>query len=96
MNNALALGVSAVSFSGSKGKKITAAFWDTTVLRYARNKRSTVESGMFTLKFNHNFGRLARRKITAVRQEQTEKILAYNFMHILRIREKIKKSKSIA
>ena len=93
LSNALKLGVQTVSFSGSKGKKITEDFWDSTVCKYARNKRSAVESGMFTLKFNHKFGRLARRGIRAVTQEHYEKILAYNFMQILRAREKIKKYK---
>ena len=96
LDAALKRGVQTVSFSGSKGKRITEDFWDAPANKYARNKRSAVESGMFTLKFNHNFGRLARRGIEAVNQEQSEKILAYNFMQILRVREKIKKYKLVS
>ena len=89
LDAAIALGIHTVSFSGSKGKKITEDYWDTTANKYARNKRSAVESGMFTLKFNHNFGRMARRGIDAVNSEQLEKIIAYNFIHILRTRKRL-------
>jgi hypothetical protein len=87
---ALDMGIPTMSFSGSKGKKLTEDNWDTTTNKYARNKRSAVESIMFTLKFNHNFGQLARRGIDSVHAEQLEKVIAYNFMHILRAREKSK------
>jgi len=87
-DNAKKLGIHTVSISGAKGKRITEEDWDLTLNIYARNKRSAVESGMFTLKYNHNFGRLARRGIEAVNAEQLEKIIAYNFQHIIRTRNK--------
>lgn len=86
LNDALELGIPTVSFSGSKGKRITEDFWDTTINKYARNKRSAVESVMFTLKDGHNFGQLARRGIEAVHAEELEKIIAYNFRQILRVK----------
>jgi len=89
LDAALALGIQTISFSGSKGKNITEDYWDTTANTYARCKRSAVESGMFTLKFNHNFGRMARRGIDAVNSEQLEKVIAYNFIHILRTRKRL-------
>lgn len=88
LDKALEMGIPTVSFSGSKGKKLTEDFWDTTTNKYARNQRSAVESIMFTLKFCHEFGQLARRGIAQVNAEQLEKVIAYNFMHILRSREK--------
>jgi hypothetical protein len=89
LNDALALGIPTISFSGSKGKCITEDFWDTTINKYARNKRSAVESVMFTLKYGHNFGQLARRGIDAVHAEELEKIIAYNFMQIIRVKNRL-------
>lgn len=88
LDKALDMEIPTVSFSGSKGKKLTEDFWDTTTNKYARNQRSAVESIMFTLKFCHEFGQLTRRGIAQVNAEQLEKVIAYNFMHILRSREK--------
>ena len=90
LNDTLSLGIPTISFSGSKGKCITEDFWDTTINKYARNKRSAVESVMFTLKDGHNFGRLARRGIDAVNAEGLEKVIAYNFMQIIRVKERLK------
>lgn len=89
LEDSLGLGVTTVSFSGSKGKRLTEDFWGTTECQYARNKRSAVESLMFTMKFNHKFGQLSRRGLNNVHAEQLEKVIAYNFMHIIRTREKI-------
>ena len=88
LDEALSLGIPIISFSGSKGKRLTEGAWDSTTNQDARDQRSAVESGMFTLKFNHNFGQLARRGIDAVHTEQLEKVIACNFMHILRTKEK--------
>ena len=78
-------GVVQVSVSGAKGKKITEDdLWDAPDFVAARAQRSAVESGMFTLKFNHGYGRVRRRGIDAVHAEQTEKIIAYNFTHMIR------------
>lgn len=94
LDSAISLGINTVSFSGSKGKKITEDDWDKDINKYARNKRSAVESFMFTGKFNHEFGQLARRGIEAVGTENLEKVIAYNFMHILRKKNDVKHYKS--
>lgn len=85
-------GVVQVSVSGAKGKKITEDdLWDAPDFVAARAQRSAVESGMFTLKFNHGYGRVRRRGLDAVHAEQTEKIIAYNFTHMIRKEKEIKK-----
>ena len=76
--------VAVVSINGSKGKKFTGTDWDTTSYMEARRKRSAAESGMFTLKYRHGFGIMRRRGIEAVEAEQLEKIIAYNFIHMIR------------
>ena len=73
-----------VSINGSKGKKLTLENWDTTSYAEARRKRSAVESSMFTLKYRHGFGRMRRRGIEAVEAEQLEKVIAYNFLHMIK------------
>ncbi len=78
------LGIRRVSFSGSKGKKLTIGNWDTESYVESRRMRSSIESLMFTIKFNHKFGRLRRRGIEAVNAEQLEKIISYNFVKIVR------------
>jgi IS5 family transposase len=76
----LALGAKAVSISGAKGKKITPdADWDSEEYAVARDKRSAVESLMFTIKNGFDFGRVARRGLENVRAELLEKVIAYNF-----------------
>ena len=77
-----------VSINGSKGKKLTFQDWDTTSYAEARRNRSAVESSMFTLKYRHGFGRMRRRGIEAVEAEQLEKVIAYNFIHMIK-KEKI-------
>ena len=73
-----------MSINGSKGKKLTPEDWDTAAYINARKQRSAVESGMFTLKYNHCFGQLKRCTIQAVHAEELEKVIAYNFVHINR------------
>ena len=51
-----------------------------------RNSRSAVESLMFTLKHNHDFDRMKRTGLQAVRAEMIEKVLAYNFRRIRTLR----------
>lgn len=81
------LGISVVSISGSKGKKITnPELWNSELYKQARNNRSAVESLMFTLKDGYDFGRLGRRGIEAVRSELNEKVVAYNFCRMILIR----------
>jgi len=73
-----------VSINGAKGKKLTIDDWDTTNYINARNDRSAVESSMFTLKFRHHFGKLRRRGFEEVHAEQMEKVIAHNFIHMIR------------
>jgi len=82
-----ALGIDLVSISGAKGKALLGDdHWSHPDYLEQRCKRSAVESLMFTLKFNHNFGRPGRRGVAAVRSELTLKILAYNFDHARLVR----------
>lgn len=90
----LEMGVSDVSISGSKGKKITTVEdWESEKYRDARRKRSAVESLMFTIKDGFGFGEPGRRGIERVRQELSEKVLAYNCCRILLIRKRSKKER---
>ena len=58
--------------------------------RDARRNRSAVESLMFTIKDGFEFGELGRRGIAAVRQELTEKVLAYNCCRIILMKKRRK------
>ncbi len=81
--------VDVVSISGSKGKKITPEEeWDSLGHREARRMRSAVESLMYTIKHNFDFGRLGRRGIESVRSELLEKVIAYNFCRSILIRKR--------
>ncbi len=82
------LNILTVSINGAKGKKITSEDWDTTLYSEARRMRSAAESGMFTLKYRHSFGKMRRRGIEAVEAEQLEKIIAYNFIHMIKKEKK--------
>ena len=76
----LDLGVKVVSINGSKGKHITPpGDWDDPEYKAARNIRSAVESLMYTLKHNNDFGTVCRRGQENVLAEMLEKVLAYNF-----------------
>jgi IS5 family transposase len=86
------IGVKDISFSGAKGKKLyDEEEWNSLIMCELRNSRSAVESLMFTLKHNHEFDRMKRTGLQAVRAEMVEKVLAYNFRRIrtLRIRRAI-------
>jgi IS5 family transposase len=79
------IGVLRVSVSGAKGKKlIDDDLWESIPYIVARTQRSAAESGIFTLKFNHGFGAALRRGLDAVDAELMEKVIAYNFIHIIR------------
>jgi hypothetical protein len=83
----LEMGVRIVSISGSKGKKIIGdEDWLSEDYVEARNNRSAVESLMFTIKHNFDFGRVMRRGIENVRAELLEKVIAYNFCRIAELR----------
>ena len=81
------LGVAKVSISGAKGRALLGEelcnHQDYITLRA---ERSAIESLMFTLKFNHGFGRAGRRGLVVVRGELTLKILAYNFDRMFLVR----------
>jgi hypothetical protein len=92
-----ALGVNKVSISGSKGRALLGAeVWDQPEYSELRGLRSGIESLIFTLKFNHDFGRPGRRGVAAVRAELTLKILAYNFDQAVRIRARKRAPERIA
>ena len=83
----LRTGVAVVSISGSKGKQITPTDdWQRPEYQAARAHRAGVESLIFTLKDGCQFGQLLRRENPNVRAELMEKILAYNFDQIIRVR----------
>lgn len=85
----LALGVGAVSISGSKGRKLTSPEdWRSALYQDARRNRSAVESLMFTIKDGFEFGELCRRGLEAVRDELLEKVLAYNCCRIILLRQR--------
>ena len=90
----LRMGVKDVSISGAKGKNLTPPEdWESDKYRDARRNRSAVESLMFTIKDGFEFGELGRRGINAVREELTEKVLAYNCCRIILIRQRCKKQR---
>jgi hypothetical protein len=90
----LAMGVKDVSISGAKGKKITDPDdWESERYRDARRNRSAVESLMFTIKDGFEFGELGRRSLDAVRQELTEKVLAYNCCLNILMKQRRKKQR---
>ncbi|NQT20800.1 MAG: transposase [Planctomycetes bacterium] len=83
------LGLQDVSFSGSKGKALLGdEQWNSDVLKEARRYRSAVESLMFCLKHGHEFGKLRRRGIEAVREELIGKAIVYNFCRIIMLRKR--------
>ena len=82
-------GIEVVSFSGSKGKKITPADeYESKAYREARNDRSAVESLMFTLKHNNDLDQMMRRGLDNVRSELLEKVIVYNFFRMTHLRRK--------
>ncbi|MCP4105844.1 MAG: transposase, partial [Desulfobacteraceae bacterium] len=87
----LKMKIEVVSISGSKGKKIVGEeVWESKEYVEARNDRSAVESLMFTIKHNFNFGRVMRRGLENVRAELLEKVLAYNFCRMTAVRSRKK------
>lgn len=81
------LGVEHTVFSGSKGKALVGQeSWESEWYVKARNNRSCVESIIFTLKDQFDFGRVRRRGQDEVQAELTEKVLAYNLIRILRVK----------
>ncbi|GAX60488.1 transposase and inactivated derivatives, IS5 family [Candidatus Scalindua japonica] len=88
----LSAGVEIFSISGSKGKNmITEEEWESEEYKESRNNRSAVESMMFTIKHNFEFGVVMRRGIENVRAELLEKVIAYNFCRILEVKKQNRK-----
>jgi len=79
--------IEVVSMSGAKGRALTAlADWESEPFVQARDKRSAIESLMYTLKQGFHFGEVARRGLLAVHAELLEKALAYNIRLTARLR----------
>jgi IS5 family transposase len=86
LDRARQLGVKSVSFSGAKGRKLHGdEEWNSLAMCDLRRSRSAVESLIFTLKHNHEFDRMKRTGLQAVRAEMLEKVLAYNFRRIRKL-----------
>ena len=87
---ARARSIQVISINGAKGRALTAkADWDSEAYVDARNKRSAIESLLFTLKQGFGFGEVARRGLTAVHGELLEKALAYNLCRMATVRRTI-------
>ena len=83
------LGIDLVSFSGSKGKKITPVDdWNSKRNLKARNKRSMAESTMAVLKRDFGKARFSRRGINAVTEELKAVAVFHNLRLICRISKK--------
>ena len=92
----LGLGVKVVSISGAKGKRLLEAQqWKSRPYRRARAERSAIESLVFTLKEDFEFGEMARRTHENVLAEMLEKVLAYNVSQIIRVRKKLSELKQM-
>jgi len=92
----LGFGINVVSISGAKGKKlIEPSQWKSPEYRRARAERSAIESLMFTLKENFDFAEMMRRSRENVEAEMMEKVLAYNIVHIIRVRKRLKESAQV-
>jgi hypothetical protein len=83
----IALGVEDVCIRGSKGKALLPEdLWLSEKYVSGRRMRFAVESLMFTLKYVFEFGLPRRRGLENVRNEMIEKITAYNFVKMLRMK----------
>ena len=79
--------IEVISINGAKGRALTSpADWESDVFGEVRDKRSAVESLMYTLKQGYDFGEVARRGLLAVHAELLEKALAYNICVTVRLR----------
>ena len=79
--------IEVISINGAKGRALTSTEdWESDLFGEARNKRSAVESLMYTLKQGYDFGEMARRGLMAVHGEMLEKALAYNICVTARLR----------
>ena len=97
-NTLLKEGVKVMSINGGKGKNITTdEEWHSNQYHEARNKRSGIESSIFTIKFLFKLNSVRRKGIDNVRAEMMEKVIAFNFYRILWVRNnELKKKKLVA
>jgi Transposase DDE domain len=78
--------IEVISINGAKGRALTSrADWESDPYTEARDKRSAVESLMFTLKYGFDFGEVARRGLSAAHADLLEKALAYNVTVMVRL-----------
>lgn len=83
------LQVDIISMNGSTGKRVTPQQeWESDLYKQARNKRSAVESLVFTLRFKFHLYRFSRRGISAVRAEFYEKAIAHNLWRAVLLRKR--------
>jgi IS5 family transposase len=81
--------IDVISINGAKGRALTSRVeWESDPYADARDKRSAIESLMFTLKHGFDFGEVARRGLSAVHAELLEKALAYNITVMVRLRKR--------
>jgi IS5 family transposase len=86
-SDCICLGVKDVCIGGSKGKALLPDdLWESEPYVGGRRMRSAVESLMFTLKYVFEFGRMRRRGLENVKAEMHEKIAAYNFLRMVRMK----------
>ena len=81
--------VEVISMNGAKGKKITPEQeWHSEPYKQARDKRSAVESLVYTFRFKFHVYRFSRRGLTGVRAEIFEKVVAHNFWRATILRKR--------
>lgn len=81
--------VEVVSMNGAKGRKITPEEdWNSECYKQARDKRSAVESLVYTFRFKFHVHRFSRRGLDGVRAEMFEKVVAHNFWRATMLRKR--------
>jgi len=91
------LGVQTISMNGATGKRITPEQeWESVMYEAARNKRSAVESLVFTLRYKFHLYRFSRRGIAAVRTEMYEKVIAHNLWRAAVLRKRLAARQCVA
>lgn len=84
-----AIGVQTISMNGAKGKHITPEDqWSSPAYEEARDKRSAVESLVYTMRFKFHLHRFSRRGIDAARSEMYEKVIAHNLWRASLLRKR--------
>ncbi len=81
--------VEVISMNGAKGRKVTPEDeWNSERYMEARNKRSSVESLVYTFRFKFHMYRFSRRGLENVRVEMLEKVVAHNFWRAAKLRKR--------